>query len=68
MKETYRNEYRESLLDRMIKIYGFEHKAVIEFAEMCLQHKHSTIWDGVLASTVEDHEAGEYRDIYGGDE
>lgn len=52
----------------MIKIYGFEHKAVIEFAEMCLQHKHSTIWDGVLASVVEDHEAGEYDDIYGGDE
>ena len=26
---------REQLLDRMIKIYGFEHEIVIEFARMC---------------------------------
>lgn len=26
---------REQLLDRMIKIYGFEHEIVIDFARMC---------------------------------
>lgn len=29
------NEMREHLIDRMIKIYGFEHEIVIEFASMC---------------------------------
>lgn len=29
------NEMRENLLDRMIRIYGFEHEVVIEFARMC---------------------------------
>lgn len=26
--------YRENLLDRMIRIYGFEHEIVIEFARL----------------------------------
>ena len=30
---------REKLLDRMIRIYGFEHDAVIEFAELIEQMK-----------------------------
>ena len=29
------NDFRESLIDRMIKIYGYEHRYVIQFAKMC---------------------------------
>lgn len=64
MKEIYKNEYRESLLDRLIKRYGFEHPAVVEFARQCEMYPYSTIWDGVLCAIVEDHEAGEYDEVY----
>jgi len=29
------SENRERLLDEMIRIYGFEHEVVIEFARLC---------------------------------
>ena len=35
-------EKRLALLDRMIKVYGFEHKEVIEFAEMIEDPKYDT--------------------------
>ena len=48
------NRYRESLVDRMITLYGFEHPAVINFAEL------AEYWRGdenVLRIIVESHES-----------
>ena len=28
-------EYREKLLERVIRVYGFEHEVTIEFARLC---------------------------------
>ena len=47
------NNYRESLINRMINLYGYEHPIVIEFAELA-EH-----WRGdeqVLRVIVESHE------------
>lgn len=45
---------REELLTRMIRIYGFEHEVVIEFARMC---ESDNFTDGDLEVIVETHEA-----------
>lgn len=45
---------REQLLDRMIRIYGFEHEVVIEFARMC---ESDNLTDKDLEVIVEAHEA-----------
>ena len=50
-------KYRESLVDRMINLYGFEDPVVIEFARMC------EYWRGdenVLRIIVEAHEGNPY--------
>ena len=44
---------REQLLDRMIRIYGFEHEVVITFAEMCEDANFS---DWMLEAIVKSHE------------
>jgi hypothetical protein len=57
------NELRENLLDRMIRIYGFEHPLVIQFAEMCQAYTSpelSPLWDGCLRTLVESHERAPY--------
>lgn len=50
-------EYREKLIDRMIRIYGFEHPVVIHFAEMC---EDSWWMDEVLETVVKSHEENPY--------
>ena len=45
---------REQLLDRMIRIYGFEHEVVIEFARIC---ESDNFTDRDLEIIVETHEA-----------
>ena len=48
------SNYRESLINRMINLYGYEHPAVIKFAEL------AEYWRGgenVLRVIVESHEA-----------
>ena len=45
---------REQLLDRMIKIYGFEHELVIEFAGMIENPNYKT---EILETLVKCHEA-----------
>ena len=48
------NSYRESLVDRMITLYGFEAPVVIQFAQL------AEYWQGdeqVLRILVESHEA-----------
>lgn len=47
------NAKREELLSRMIRIYGFEHKQVIEFAKLL---ESSNIPDESLEILVECHE------------
>ncbi|MBR3673863.1 MAG: hypothetical protein IKN65_06265 [Clostridia bacterium] len=44
---------REELLDRMIRIYGFEHEAVIAFAELI---ENNTFTDEMLEVIVKAHE------------
>ena len=47
---------REKLLDRMIKIYGFEHEVVIEFARMCEEWLPTENNDKALEILVKCHE------------
>ena len=56
-------DFRNALLDRMIRIYGFEHPLVIQFAESCLAYTAldlSPLWDKILENLVELHEANPY--------
>ena len=50
------NTMRENLLDKMIKIYGFEHPIVIEFAKLCERMEDIAIYDKTLRILVESHE------------
>ena len=45
---------REEMLTRMIHLYGFEHEAVIQFAELM---ERDSITDDVLETLVLAHEA-----------
>ena len=47
---------REQLLDRMIRIYGFEHEIVIEFARMCEEWLPTENNDKALETLVKCHE------------
>lgn len=47
---------RENLIDRMIRIYGFEHPIVIQFAELCERMAHTEANDKALMMLVESHE------------
>lgn len=49
--------YRENLLDRMIRLYGFENPMVIQFADMCEKYSNNSWNDSVLQLLVEIHEA-----------
>ena len=50
------NTMRKNLIDRMIKIYGFEHPVVIQFADLCERWKDTKDNDKVLRIIVESHE------------
>lgn len=47
---------RENLIDRMIRIYGFEHPIVIQFAKLCERMKNTKANDKALMMLVESHE------------
>ena len=47
---------RKNLIDRMIRIYGFEHPAVIHFAELCERLEDTKGNDTILRLAVEAHE------------
>jgi hypothetical protein len=51
------NATREKLIDRMIRIYGFEHDLVIQFAKLCERYADCATNDKMLAILVEAHEA-----------
>ena len=48
---------RENLIDRMIRIYGFENKIVIDFAHLCETWEENKWNNTVLRLLVEAHEA-----------
>lgn len=52
-------EFRENLLDRIIRIYGFEHKVTIFFARCC---ENPNLDDEYLERIVRDHETHPYLD------
>ena len=47
---------REQLLDRMIRIYGFEHEIIIEFARMCEEWLPTENNNKALETLVKYHE------------
>lgn len=47
---------REQLMDRMIRIYGFEHEIVIAFCTMCEDYPQTEAYDNTLRVLVESHE------------
>jgi hypothetical protein len=47
------SETRERLIDRMIKVYGFEHPVVLDFCKLC---ECEWMSDQALTTTVECHE------------
>ena len=48
--------YRENLIDRMIRLYGFENPMVVQFAEMCEKYPNNADYDNGLQLLVEAHE------------
>ena len=50
------NTMRKNLIDRMVRIYGFEHPSVIWFVDLCERWKDTKENDKVLRIIVESHE------------
>lgn len=48
---------RENLMDRMIRIYGYENPIVIEFCRLCEEWEENDWNNKVLTILVEAHEA-----------
>ena len=55
-KEREVDTMRENLIDRMIRIYGFEHPTVIQFAELCERMAHTEANDKALMTLMEAYE------------
>ena len=51
------SDYRKNLVDRMIRLYGFESEIVVLFANMAEKYTDSKAWDNVMLMLVEAHEA-----------
>lgn len=49
--------YRKNLVDRMIRLYGFESEIVVLFANMAEKYTDSKKWDNAMLMIVEAHEA-----------
>ena len=47
---------REQLIDRMIRIYGFEHPIVIQFIELCERMTDTEYNNKALMTLVKAHE------------
>ena len=57
-------EIRGDLLHRMIRIYGFEHPLVVQFAVSCGCYTTpdlAPMWNNILETIVKCHEAHLYR-------
>lgn len=51
------SDKRQELIDRMIKLYGFENQMVIEFCKLCENYTDNEWNDRCLTTLVEAHEA-----------
>lgn len=51
------NKIREQLIDRMIRLYGFEDEIVIMFINFCESYEDNDLHDKMLTVLVEAHEA-----------
>ena len=49
--------YRKNLVDRMIRLYGFENEITVMFANMAEKYVDSPEWDGAMEIIVEAHES-----------
>lgn len=49
-------ERRQKILDRMIKIYGFEHQLVIDYATLCENFPQEEWADSLLLEGIMNHE------------
>lgn len=47
---------REVLIERLIRIYGFEHKIVRDFCNLCEIFSNDELHDNILVSIVSAHE------------
>jgi predicted glycosyltransferase len=61
-KQIMMNATRENLIDRMIRIYGFENDIVIQFAGLCERYTDNVTNDKMLTILVEAHEASPILD------
>ena len=57
MKREENTKMRENLMDRMIRIYGYENPIVIQFCRLCEEWEENDWNDKVLTILVEAHEA-----------
>jgi len=55
-------ENRQKLLDRIIRIYGYEHEITIDFAKMCENYLNVEIFDKTLEALVKCHEEYPYTE------
>lgn len=49
-------DFRNDLLTRIIRIYGFEHEVTLQFADMCEKWYDNSANDRMLEILVEAHE------------
>lgn len=47
---------REKLIERMIKVYGYEHQITIDFCRLCENWENTPLNDKTLKMLVEAHE------------
>ena len=47
---------REELMNRMIKLYGFENPITIDFCRLCKELPNTKAYDSALATLVKCHE------------
>lgn len=65
------SDFRNELLIRMIRIYGFEHPLVIQFANSCdcyTSPELAPAWDKILRQLVEYHETNPLSSLDDSDE
>lgn len=49
-------DYRKNLVDRMIRLYGFENPITVLFADMAEKYLDSPEWDRAMLILVNAHE------------
>lgn len=49
-------DYRKNLVDRMIRLYGFENPITVLFADMAEKYVDSPEWDRAMLFLVNAHE------------